>query len=53
MTNAEIEAFLTICEYGSISKAAEKLFISQSSLSTKIKTLENKMAVPFLFAVKA
>ena len=43
MTNAEIEAFLTICEYGSISKAAEKLFISQSSLSTKIKTLENKM----------
>ena len=41
MTNAEIEAFLTICEYGSISKAAEKLFISQSSLSTKIKTLEN------------
>ena len=43
MTNAEIEAFLTICEYGSISKAAEKLFISQSSLSTKIKTLENKI----------
>ena len=43
MTNAEIEAFLTICEYGSISKAAEKLFISQSSLSTKIKTLEKKV----------
>ena len=39
MTNAEIEAFLAVAEHKSISKAAEVLFINQSSLSTKIKTL--------------
>ena len=43
MTSAEIYAFLTICEEMSISKAAAKLFISQASLSSKIKTLENEL----------
>ena len=43
MTSAEIYAFLTICEEMSISKAAEKLFISQSSLSSKIQTLEKEL----------
>lgn len=43
MTTAEIEAFLAICEYKNISKAADKLFISQPSLSTKVKTLENEI----------
>ncbi len=43
MTSAEIDAFLSVCEYGNISLAAEKLFISQSSLSTKIKTLEKEI----------
>ena len=40
MTNSEINAFIVVCKEKSISKAADKLFISQSSLSTKIKTLE-------------
>lgn len=39
----EILAFLEICRCKSISKAAEKLFISQSSLSTKIRILERKL----------
>lgn len=43
MTNAEVEAFLTVCETKSISRAAERLFISQSALSAKIKTLEKKI----------
>ena len=43
MTNAEIEAFLAVAEHKSISKAAEVLFINQSSLSTKIKTLESQI----------
>lgn len=43
MTNAEINAFIVICQEKSISKAAEKLYISQSSLSTKIKTLEKEL----------
>lgn len=42
MTTEEIEAFVAICEAKSISKAAGKLFISQPSLSTKLKTLEQE-----------
>lgn len=48
MTTAEIEAFLAICEAQSVSKAAERLFISQSSLSTKIKTLEKELGCTLL-----
>ncbi len=43
MTNAEIYAFIMIYKEMNISKAAEKLFISQSSLSTRIKTLEREL----------
>lgn len=52
MTNSEIEAFLAVCKYNSISKAAEKLFISQSSLSTKIKTLEREIGCPLMIRAK-
>lgn len=43
MTNLEIETFLTICWHKSISKAAEALYISQSSLSTRLKKLEQEI----------
>lgn len=43
MTNAEIYAYIAVCEEMNISKAAGKLFISQSSLSTRLKTLENEL----------
>ena len=46
MTNLEITAFLTVIKEGSISKAADKLFVSQSSLSTRIKTLEKELGYP-------
>lgn len=39
----EIQAFLEVCRCRSISKAAEKLFISQSSLSTRIRILERRL----------
>ena len=48
MTTEEIEAFLAICEAKSISKAAEKLYISQPSLSTKLKTLEQETGCTLL-----
>ena len=48
MTNAEIYAFIAVCEEMNISKAAEKLFISQSSLSTRIKTLETELGYRLL-----
>jgi len=43
MTSAEIYAFIAVCREKSITKAAERLYISQSSLSTKIKTLEKEL----------
>ena len=42
MTEAEIRAFLAVCRWGSMSRAAEKLYISQPSLSSRIKTLERE-----------
>ncbi len=43
MTDLEIEVFLAICKHGNISKAAQILFISQSSISERLKALENKL----------
>ena len=39
----EIRAFLEVCRCKSISRAAENLFISQSSLSTRIRILERRL----------
>ena len=52
MTKPEIEAFLSICRHKSISKAAEELFISQSSLSTRLKMLEEHLGCSLLFRGK-
>lgn len=46
MTSLEIEAFLTVQRTGSITKAAELLYISQSSLSTRLRTLERELGYP-------
>lgn len=46
MTNAGIEAFLIVCKQHSISKAAAELFISQSSLSIRLRTLEKEVGCP-------
>lgn len=43
MNNLEMEAFLKIIECGSFSEAARQLFISQSTLSTRIARLENEL----------
>lgn len=40
-----IDNFLTIVETGSLTKAAEKLYISQPSLSQYLKRLENRLGV--------
>lgn len=48
MTELEIEAFLTIVKVGSVTKAAEQLFISQSALSRRLKTLESELGYPLL-----
>ncbi|MCI6886045.1 MAG: LysR family transcriptional regulator [Lachnospiraceae bacterium] len=43
MTRLEIEAFLTIIKNGSISAAAEQLFITQPALSRRIHALEQEL----------
>lgn len=48
MTQAEIEAFLAVCHHRSISHAAQALFLSQPSLSTRIKTLEREVGCSLL-----
>lgn len=42
MTQLEIECFLAICKYKTISRAAEALYITQPSLSSRLKTLEKE-----------
>lgn len=43
MTYLEIECFLAICKYKTISRAAESLYITQPSLSSRLKTLEKEL----------
>ena len=43
ITHSEIECFLAIYRYKTITLAAEKLFITQPSLSARLKTLENEL----------
>ncbi len=46
MTHGEIECFLAIYRYKTITLAAEKLFITQPSLSARLKTLEKELGGP-------
>ncbi|WP_010631881.1 LysR family transcriptional regulator [Sporolactobacillus vineae] len=43
MTTDQLEAFLAVAEYKSYRAAAEKLFISQPSLSSRIQVLEREL----------
>lgn len=45
MTLAQIKYFLAILEYGGFSAAAEEMYISQSSLSKQIKSLEAELGL--------
>ena len=52
MTEAEIKAFLAICRSGNMTKAAENLYISQPSLSSRIKTLEREVGQALFYRHK-
>ncbi|MGX7091885.1 LysR family transcriptional regulator [Hutsoniella sourekii] len=43
MNKQQLESFLTIVEIGSISRASEVLYISQSTLSDRLKSLEQEL----------
>ena len=39
----ELEAFFTIIETGTVSKAAEKMYISQPGMTRRIQNLEKQL----------
>ncbi|MGN1383027.1 MAG: LysR family transcriptional regulator [Eubacterium sp.] len=45
MTITQLTYFCAVCRYGSISKAAEELFISHPTVSVAIKSLENEFSL--------
>ena len=49
MTHAGIECFLAVCRYKTGSRAAQSLFITQSSLSTRLKALEHELGGPLFY----
>ena len=49
MTLQQLKYLVTVAECKNITEAAEKLFISQPSLSAAIHNLENEMGVTPLF----
>lgn len=52
MTLCDIQAFLAVAEYLTISKAAEALFISQSTASHRIQHLEDELGVELILRQK-
>lgn len=52
MTHAGIECFLAVCRNKTGSRAAEALYITQSSLSTRLKTLERELGGALFYRKK-
>jgi len=52
MNLSDIEAFLAVVHAGSLSKAADQLFITQPTLSHRIKTLEKELGYQLLIRSK-
>ena len=46
MTNLEIEAFLAVVRLGSITAAAQAIFITQPALSRRLQALEEELGYP-------
>ena len=49
MTNLEIEAFLAVVRLGSITAAAQAIFITQPALSRRLQTLEEELGYPLFW----
>lgn len=52
MTLEEIETFLTVVEQGNISAAAQYLFVTQGTVSNRIKSLETELQAQLLIRQK-
>lgn len=51
MTILQLQYFLAICEYGSMSEAARKLHVSEPSVSAAIRQLEEELSVDLFYRV--
>ena len=47
MTLQQFQYVIAICETGSFSKAAEQLYMSQPSLTSAVKALEEELGIQF------
>ena len=45
MTLSQLEYIMEICHCGSMNKASQHLFVSQSTISTAIRELEEEMGI--------
>lgn len=52
MTIEQIEAFLAVIECGTISRGAEKLFVTQSTVSGRIQSLEAELGMKLIYRQK-
>ena len=52
MTHWEIKTFIKIVKYRSISKAAKKLYLTQSTVSHRINVLEEELGVKLIIRRK-
>lgn len=52
MTIEQVEAFLAVITYGTISAAADHLFISQSTVSNRLQQLEIELKTPLMIRQK-
>lgn len=48
MNYTEIETFLAVVECGSITEAANQLFVSQTTVSSRLRSLELELGVPLI-----
>ena len=46
MTNQDIETFFAVLDHGTMTAAAEALFITQPSLSARLRALEDEVGAP-------
>ena len=52
MTLLEIEAFLAVVKYGTLSTASQNLFISQPALTRRIQIMEQELGYPLFIRQK-
>ena len=52
MTYDQIETFLTVVSCGNITAAANELFVTQSTVSSRIQSLENELGTSLLIRAK-